>query len=194
VAAPAESSRLRSGKLSMPPQQGLGTNGEAVPTASGQTAAQSNGDQSVASMPGRALGWLCWLVTQSLWGYIAKNPIVSRQGTSRQQDVAGQIGKVLSPGDSLTGRGWRGRREMDRGRISAVANLFWRMKQVGRIGAQTLQQCSSHWTRPAPRGLTAGTAADLLRSKPQLVAENALLRQQLLILRSPMALAGHQRV
>ena len=72
---------------------------------------------------------------------------------------------------------------MDGGRIPAVANLFSRIKQVGRLGDQTLQHCFSHWTRPAPRGLIAGTAGDLIRSKPQLVAENALLRQQLLILR-----------
>ena len=72
---------------------------------------------------------------------------------------------------------------MDRGKRSAVANLFWRIKQVEKTGSQTLQQWFSHWTRPAPRGLIAGAAADLLRSKPQLMAENALLRQQVLILR-----------
>ena len=38
-------------------------------------------------------------------------------------------------------------------------------------------------TRPAAPPLVAGTLADLLRRKPELVAENALLRQQLAILK-----------
>ena len=38
-------------------------------------------------------------------------------------------------------------------------------------------------TKPAAPTLVAGALADLARSKPELVAENALLRQQLLILR-----------
>ena len=37
-------------------------------------------------------------------------------------------------------------------------------------------------TKPAAPGLVAGTLADLLRSKPELVAESALLRQQLVVL------------
>jgi hypothetical protein len=36
---------------------------------------------------------LCWLLTRSLWRCIAKTRIVSRQRTSRQQDVAGHIGR-----------------------------------------------------------------------------------------------------
>ncbi len=40
----------------MPPQQGLGSNREATPTGSGQAAAQSSEDQSVAGPLGRALG------------------------------------------------------------------------------------------------------------------------------------------
>ena len=38
-------------------------------------------------------------------------------------------------------------------------------------------------TKPAAPPLLAGTLADLLRSKPELVAENALLRQQLVVLK-----------
>jgi putative transposase len=39
------------------------------------------------------------------------------------------------------------------------------------------------WTKPDTTSLLLGTLTDLSRSKSQLVAENALLRQQLIILR-----------
>ncbi len=39
------------------------------------------------------------------------------------------------------------------------------------------------WTRPLTSSLPLGTLADLGRSKAELVAENALLRQQLIILK-----------
>jgi len=39
------------------------------------------------------------------------------------------------------------------------------------------------WARPAAGTHAAGTTDDLLRSRTQLLAENALLRQQLLVLR-----------
>ncbi|HET8626823.1 MAG TPA: hypothetical protein VFL91_05365 [Thermomicrobiales bacterium] len=39
------------------------------------------------------------------------------------------------------------------------------------------------WPRPASATHMAGTPADLLRSRAQLLAENALLRQQLIVLR-----------
>jgi len=43
--------------------------------------------------------------------------------------------------------------------------------------------CACLWARPAVRTHANGTGGDLLRSRPQLLAENALLRQQLLVLR-----------
>jgi putative transposase len=39
------------------------------------------------------------------------------------------------------------------------------------------------WTKPPPTSLLLGTIRDLTRGKAELVAENALLRQQLIILR-----------
>ena len=39
------------------------------------------------------------------------------------------------------------------------------------------------WPRPAALTHATGTGADLLRSRAQLLAENALLRQQLVVLR-----------
>jgi putative transposase len=39
------------------------------------------------------------------------------------------------------------------------------------------------WTKPGPTSLMLGTLTDLARNKTELIAENALLRQQLVILR-----------
>jgi putative transposase len=40
-----------------------------------------------------------------------------------------------------------------------------------------------HWTKPLTSSLPLGTFADLARSKSELMAENVLLRQQLIILK-----------
>ncbi len=48
---------------------------------------------------------------------------------------------------------------------------------------QTLRRCFVDWTQPSTTSLMLGTVIDLVRSKSELVAENALLRQQLIILR-----------
>jgi putative transposase len=40
-----------------------------------------------------------------------------------------------------------------------------------------------HWTKPLTSSLPLGTLADLARSKAELMAENALLQQQLIILK-----------
>ncbi|HEX6479099.1 MAG TPA: hypothetical protein VF043_09665 [Ktedonobacteraceae bacterium] len=41
----------------------------------------------------------------------------------------------------------------------------------------------TYWTKPLTSSLLLSTLADLRRSKSELVAENALLRQQLIILK-----------
>jgi hypothetical protein len=46
-----------------------------------------------------------------------------------------------------------------------------------RAALSTLRRCVSVATRPAAPLLIAGALADLIRTKPELVAENALLRQ-----------------
>ena len=62
------------------------------------------------------------------------------------------------------------------------APLIQRLRAV--VGACTHQvQCHLRAaTKPAPAGPVRGTLADLARRKPALIAENALLRHQLLIL------------
>ena len=48
---------------------------------------------------------------------------------------------------------------------------------------QSLHHRFVAWTKPDTTSLLLGTLTDLARSKSELVAENALLRQQLIILR-----------
>jgi hypothetical protein len=48
---------------------------------------------------------------------------------------------------------------------------------------QSLQYHFVDWTKPSNTSLMLGTVVDFARSKSELVAENALLRQQLIILR-----------
>lgn len=63
------------------------------------------------------------------------------------------------------------------------AHLLRRCIAVGRTAAQRLRARLQRMTKPATGSLCTGTLADLVRSKPELIAENALLRQQLIILR-----------
>jgi putative transposase len=44
------------------------------------------------------------------------------------------------------------------------------------------QKLIKHWTKPAPPSLIIGLFSDLTRSRTNLVLENALLRQQLIVL------------
>jgi hypothetical protein len=63
------------------------------------------------------------------------------------------------------------------------AHLLRRCIPVGRAAAQRLRARLRTVTKPATGSLCTGTLADLVRSTPALIAENALLRQQLIILR-----------
>jgi hypothetical protein len=63
-----------------------------------------------------------------------------------------------------------------------LARLLCRVTCTGRAALQALRRRLLTATKPAAPTLVAGALADLLRSKPELVAENALLRQQLAVL------------
>jgi putative transposase len=63
-----------------------------------------------------------------------------------------------------------------------VFHLFPLIKNLRDLCAERVLQYLHSWTKPARSSLLLGTVADLARSKSELVAENALLRQQLLIL------------
>jgi len=63
------------------------------------------------------------------------------------------------------------------------ARLLARVRQTTRHFVQALSRCLAAATTPVAAPLVGGTLADLVRSKPALIAENALLRQQIIILR-----------
>src|ERR687894_158521 len=66
------------------------------------------------------------------------------------------------------------------------SRLLHRLWAASRAAAQALHRRLAAATRPAAAPLVTGALADLARTKPDLLAENALLRQQLLILRRQM--------
>ncbi len=71
-----------------------------------------------------------------------------------------------------------------------LAHLLPRVPRVtclGRRLAQALEQRLLAATKPGAPVLVAGTLADLARGKPALIAENALLRQQLIVLHRQVA-------
>ena len=64
-----------------------------------------------------------------------------------------------------------------------LARVLRRVARTGRAALQTLRHRLLATTKPAAPTVIAGALTDLLRSKPELVAENALLRQQLVVLK-----------
>ena len=63
-----------------------------------------------------------------------------------------------------------------------LVKLLNRARQMITTGVQQLQDQLRSWSKPPRPSLTLGLIYDLVRTKPQLVLENALLRQQLIIL------------
>ncbi len=61
--------------------------------------------------------------------------------------------------------------------------ILTRLKQLVGLSVKTLRTCYLQWSKPLTSSLPLGTLADLGRSKSELIAENALLRQQLIILK-----------
>jgi putative transposase len=57
------------------------------------------------------------------------------------------------------------------------------IKRLTNICLPSIQQYFVDWTKPATTSLQLGTVTDLARNKSELIAENALLRQQPIILR-----------
>jgi predicted transcriptional regulator len=64
-----------------------------------------------------------------------------------------------------------------------VNSVLLYLKRLIRLCLDRLHTRFVQWTRPLTPSLLLGTIADLGRSKSELMAENALLRQQLIILK-----------
>jgi len=69
------------------------------------------------------------------------------------------------------------------GGMDTVQRILTFITRLTRFCLQSLHHRYITWTTPGPTSLLLLTLTDLSRSKSELVAENALLRQQLLILR-----------
>jgi len=63
-----------------------------------------------------------------------------------------------------------------------MQSVFSSLKQRISFCFQTLREHVLRWIKPPATSLALGTIVDLTRNKTELLAENALLRQQLLIL------------
>src|SRR4051812_30523836 len=63
-----------------------------------------------------------------------------------------------------------------------LATIFNLGKRIVRQGVQWLNQKLQQWTRPTEGRVVLESVSDLLRDMPELVLENALLRQQVIIL------------
>src|SRR5690348_5994686 len=61
-------------------------------------------------------------------------------------------------------------------------SLWSALKQGGRVVLQRVQDHIRAWTKPIAHKVVVGVVTDALRSKTELVLENALLRQQLTVL------------
>jgi len=64
-----------------------------------------------------------------------------------------------------------------------VLCVFSLIKQCVSLSFHRLQERALRWIKPVTTSFVLGTLADLTRGKAELLAENALLRQQLIILR-----------
>jgi hypothetical protein len=69
-----------------------------------------------------------------------------------------------------------------KGGTNTVHGILTFFKRLGGLGLQLLHHRFVTWTKPDTTSLMLGTLTDLARSKSELVAENAFLRQQLIIL------------
>jgi hypothetical protein len=72
---------------------------------------------------------------------------------------------------------------LNEGEVQSVPRLLSSIKYQLFLSFHVLQVCVSRWIKSPTTSLVLGTLADLGRGKSELIAENALLRQQLIILR-----------
>src|SRR5215467_6531818 len=67
--------------------------------------------------------------------------------------------------------------------MSTLLRILISIMRLTGVWLQSVNQHFVAWTKPDTSSLLLGTLTDLTRSKSELAAENALLRQQLIILR-----------
>jgi len=71
---------------------------------------------------------------------------------------------------------------LDEGEVQSMPRMLISIKQLIFFSFHTLQERFLRWIKPPTTSLLLGTLTDLARGKSELLAENALLRKQLIIL------------
>src|SRR5215471_8314698 len=69
------------------------------------------------------------------------------------------------------------------GEVFVMAGILTSLRRLVDGCLQALSSCFTRWTKPLGTSLPLATLTDLSRSKSELIAENALLRKPLIILR-----------
>ncbi len=72
---------------------------------------------------------------------------------------------------------------LHKGDLYTVHGFLTFIKRLTNMCLQSIQHHFVDWTKPATTSLRLGTVADLARNKSELVAENALLRQLMILSR-----------
>ena len=72
---------------------------------------------------------------------------------------------------------------LHKGVTYTVHGILTFIKRLTGLCHEALHHCFVAWTKPSTTALILGTLTDLVRSKSELMAENALLRKPLIILR-----------
>ncbi len=81
----------------------------------------------------------------------------------------------------------------DEGEVQLAFRLVITIKQRVCLSFHALQKRFLCWVKPATTSLLLGTLTDLARGKSELIAENALLRQQLIILHRQIKRPAYQK-
>ncbi|MEP7286690.1 MAG: hypothetical protein ABI947_13095 [Chloroflexota bacterium] len=68
-----------------------------------------------------------------------------------------------------------------------LSNFLSRVMIIVQLIVKWVEERVKGWTKPATKRLIGGTAADLVKSKPELIVEYAFLRQQLIVLKRQVA-------
>jgi hypothetical protein len=63
-----------------------------------------------------------------------------------------------------------------------LSQFFAYVGRVVHTGLKLIEQTVKTWTKPNTATVVINALADMTRTKPELIAENALLRQQLIVL------------
>jgi len=124
-------------------------------------------------MERRAFSWLvrlCWLLVISNRSI---RPLRTPFHVARSLRIPQKAGRIEMHSPA----------HLQKGGTYTVHEILTYMKWLTSLCLQSLHHRFVDWTKPDTTSLIFGTVTDLGRSRSELVAENALLRQQLIILR-----------